>query len=58
MHPPSVNSPNQTVIQISWMPPEKRGGAINLYELKIKEKSSSTNTTNVINTTGKFCSKC
>lgn len=36
------------------MAPDDRGGEINLYELKIKEKTSNENTTRIINTTGKY----
>lgn len=53
MRQPSINNPNVTLIQISWMPPEDRGGEIDVYDLRIKEKTGNENITRIINTTGK-----
>lgn len=51
MHRPSINNPNVSLIQVSWLAPERPEGQVNLYELSIKEKTPSENTSHVINTT-------
>lgn len=54
MHSPNLKFPNESVIIVSWVPPENAGGNLDNYQLNITEEINSQNSSTLINTTGKF----
>lgn len=51
MHSPNLKFPNESIILVSWVPPESPGGNLDNYQLNITEEIDLRNRSTLINTT-------